>query len=170
AYGNPVTATTDRNLYVDAASYNGATITGGSLTLLSNGAQSFSIPATSAAAGSVGTSSNNTGTGGISSTASPAAPAAPGVRLTHDTGTGNMHVTSDGLITFTPSVNGDTLHYQLDNGNFSTTAPVLTLDGSADGQHTVTVYETGASGLSSAYTSLAFSLDTHHALGSSHPL
>ncbi|WP_152997666.1 hypothetical protein [Methylobacterium sp. GXS13] len=46
--------------------------------------------------------------------------------------------------------------------------PTLANDGSADGQHTVTVYETSAAGLSSAYASLAFTLDTHLAMGSGH--
>jgi hypothetical protein len=112
-------------------------------------------------------SQNTVGSGGgTSSTAG--APAAPTVALTHDTGTSGMHVTSDGLITFTPSVSGDTLHYQLDDGKFSTTAPTLATDGSANGQHTMTVYETSASGLNSANASLSFTLDAHHTSGVSH--
>ena len=62
-----------------------------------------------------------------------------------------MHVISDGLITYTPAASSDTLRYQLANDPLMTTAPVLACDGSADGQHTVTVCETDAARLSLAH-------------------
>ncbi len=42
AYGG--SASTDRNLYVDSATINGTAISGGHLTELSGGAQSFTFP------------------------------------------------------------------------------------------------------------------------------
>ncbi|MCJ2132685.1 hypothetical protein MKK69_01140, partial [Methylobacterium sp. J-026] len=151
-YGGPGN---DRNLYVDGASHDGTAIANSSLSLLNTGSQQFTVPATSTGSGA---SAAATGAG-----TAAAAPAAPTVALTHDTGTGGTHVTSDGLVTYVPSVSGDTLHYKLDSGTFTTTAPVLATDGSADGPHTVTVYETNAAGLASADASLIFTLDTHHA-------
>ncbi len=151
----------DRNLYVDAASYNGAAVANSSLTFLNPGPQQFAVPGTAASTGG-GTSGASTSV--VMKTGAPAtAPAAPNVALTHDTGTGGTHVTGDGVLTYAPSVSGDTLHYKLDTGTFTTTAPVLPTDGSADGPHTVTVYETNAAGLTSADASLVFTLDTHHA-------
>ncbi|MCJ2021887.1 hypothetical protein MKK84_31515 [Methylobacterium sp. E-065] len=142
-------ASTDRNLYVDGASNDGAAVANSALSLLYNGSLQFNVPGTSA-----GTSS---GAGAAAATS-----AAPNVALTHDTGTGGTHATSDGLVTYAPAVSGDTLHYKLDSGAVTTTAPVLATDGSANGQHTVTVYETDAAGHTSADASLVFSLDAHH--------
>ena len=45
---------------------------------------------------------------------------------------------------------------------------MLATDGTAEGQHTITVYETNASGLASADTSLVFTLNTHHATSGVH--
>ncbi|WP_267360819.1 MULTISPECIES: carbohydrate-binding domain-containing protein [unclassified Methylobacterium] len=150
----------DRNLYVDAASYNGAAVANSSLTFLNPGPQQFTVPGTAA---STGGGTPGASTSAVMKTGAAAtAPAAPTVALTHDTGTGGTHVSSDGLITYAPSVSGDTLHYKLDTGAFTTTAPVLATDGSTDGQHTVTVYETNAAGLTSIEASLVFSLETHH--------
>ena len=142
-------ASTDRNLYVDGASNDGAAVANSALSLLYNGSLQFNVPGTSA-----GTSS---GAGAAAATS-----AAPNVALAHDTGTGGTHATSDGLVTYAPAVSGDTLHYKLDSGPVTTTAPVLATDGSANGQHTVTVYETDAAGHTSADASLVFSLDAHH--------
>jgi len=49
AYGG--TAATDRNLYVESASYNGAEVSGGKLTLLSSGESTFQFHDTGAATG-----------------------------------------------------------------------------------------------------------------------
>ncbi|WP_267427685.1 cellulase family glycosylhydrolase [Methylobacterium sp. GC_Met_2] len=138
------TAATDRNLYIDNATYNGATVAGGNLALMAAGAQQFTVPGVS--------------TGGSSLNA-------PSLILMHDAGSTGTHVTSDGLISYTAAISGDTLHFKLDNGAFTTSVPVLATDGSADGQHTVSVYETSATGLTSASASLAFTLDTHQADG-----
>ena len=143
----------DRNLYVDGASYDGKTVANSSLTLPNTGSLHFTIPGT-------GTGSDGSGAATVATTA--AAVPAPTVALTHDTGAGGAHVSADGQITYTPSVSGDTLHYKLDNGAVTTTAPVLATDGTADGSHTVTVYETDAAGHTSADASLVFSLQTHH--------
>ncbi len=62
AYGSPVGSGTDRNLYVDSASFNGAAVVNSALSLLSSGSQSFSIPAT-------GTSTTSPATGGTTATA-----------------------------------------------------------------------------------------------------
>ncbi|WP_276082290.1 carbohydrate-binding domain-containing protein, partial [Methylobacterium sp. GC_Met_2] len=147
-------ASTDRNLYVDGASYDGMTVAHSGLSLPNTGSQQFTVPGTGTGTG--------TGSGTSGTATAAAAPSAPTVALTHDTGTGGTHATSDGLVTYAPSVSGDTLHYKLDNGAVTTTTPVLATDGSADGQHTVTVYETDAAGHTSADASLVFSLDTHH--------
>ncbi|WP_342108368.1 carbohydrate-binding domain-containing protein [Methylobacterium sp. SI9] len=147
----------DRNLYLDGASYNGTAIAGGSLTFLNPGPQQFAVPGTATSASGVATTSALMKTGAVD-----AAPSAPTVTLTHDTGTGGAHITSDGLLTYGPSMSVDTLHYKLDNGAFTTTAPVLAIDGSADGQHTITVNETSAAGLTSPDATLVFTLDTHH--------
>ncbi|WP_267361208.1 MULTISPECIES: carbohydrate-binding domain-containing protein [unclassified Methylobacterium] len=119
-------ADTDRNLYVDGASYDCMTVAHSGLTLLSTGSQQFTVPGMSA----------GTGSGAPGAGAAAAAPTAPTVALTHDTGTGGTHATSDGLVTYAPAVSGDTLHYKLDSGPVTTTAPVLATDGSANGQHT----------------------------------
>lgn len=153
----------DRNLYVDAASYNGTAVANSSLAFFTPGSQQFAIPGT----GATGVAATNAA---MTTAAVAAAPAAPTVALSHDTGTGGAHVTSDGSVTYAPSVNGDTLHYKLDTGTFTTTAPVLATDGSADGQHTVTVYETNAAGLTSADATLVFNLDSHHLTSGVHTL
>ena len=111
----------DRNLYVDAASYNGAAVANSGLTFLNPGPQQFAVPGTNTGTGASGVAT----TSAITQTGAAAALAAPTVALTHDTGTGGTHITNDGLITYTPSVSGDTLHYRLDNGAFTTTAPIL---------------------------------------------
>ncbi|MCJ2020752.1 hypothetical protein MKK84_25555, partial [Methylobacterium sp. E-065] len=164
AYDGPCNG---RNLYVDAAGYNGADVSNSSLTFLTPGPQQFAVPGTSPGAGASG---GATTSAVMQTGAAAAAPAAPTVALTHDMGTGGTHITSDGLMTYAPSVNGDTLHYRLDNGVFTTTPPILATDGSADGQHTITVHETTAAGLTSADASLIFALDTHHMTSGVHTI
>ena len=68
------TAATDRNLYLDNASYNGTGVSGSSLSLLSQGGQTFNFhdAGTTQTGSSTGTGGSSTGTGGTS-TGTPAA-------------------------------------------------------------------------------------------------
>jgi hypothetical protein len=88
-------------------------------------------------------------------------PAPPSLALAHDTGASSSdRITSDPRIAYTLSAAGDTLLYSLDGGSFTTTAPVLATDGSADGRHTVSAEEKDAAGNVSGSASLSFTLDT----------
>ncbi|MCJ2022473.1 hypothetical protein MKK84_34585, partial [Methylobacterium sp. E-065] len=51
----------DRNLYVDAASYNGAAVANSSLTFLNPGPQQFAVPGTAASTGAPATTTVGTG-------------------------------------------------------------------------------------------------------------
>ncbi|MBV9459354.1 MAG: hypothetical protein JO141_17805, partial [Bradyrhizobium sp.] len=89
------------------------------------------------------------------------APAAPSLVLAHDSGASSSdRLTSNPTITYTASAAGDTLLYKLDTGSYATTVPTLATDGSADGQHTISVEEQDAAGNISAAASLTFTLDT----------
>jgi hypothetical protein len=91
-------------------------------------------------------------------TIAPDIPAFPA--LANDTGTAGDQVTSNPTITYPTPAAGDVLLYRLDSGSFSTTAPVLATDGSAEGQHTITITARDTAGNIGATSSLTFTLDT----------
>jgi Ca2+-binding RTX toxin-like protein len=104
---------------------------------------------------------NTSAVASLSFTLDTQAPAAPSLVLASDTGTSPIDgVTSNPAITYTAPAAGDTLLYKLDNGSFSATFPTLATNGSADGQHTISVEEQDAAGNISAAASLNFTLDT----------
>jgi hypothetical protein len=88
----------------------------------------------------------------------PAAPAAP--VLAHDTGVAGDNVTRDPTIIYPTPASGDVLLYRLDGGGYTTTAPVLATDGSAEGSHTVSIAEQDIAGNVSLAVGLTFTLDT----------
>jgi hypothetical protein len=90
------------------------------------------------------------------------APSAPAAALVHDTGTsGSDGLTNDPAFTATGAEAGGTLLYKADGtASFSTTKPVFAVDGSADGNHTVSVEQQDAAGNVGAVASLNFRLDT----------
>jgi hypothetical protein len=88
-------------------------------------------------------------------------PVPPSLALTRDTGaSASDEITSDPRITYKLSAVGDTLLYRLDGAKYSTKAPVLATDGSADGRHTVSAEEIDPAGNISIAASLTFTLDT----------
>ena len=80
--------------------------------------------------------------------------------LARDSGTPGDRITNDPTIRYpTPAV-GDVLLYSLDGSNFTTTAPTLAANGSADGRHTISIAAGDAAGNISSVSSLTFTLDT----------
>jgi hypothetical protein len=90
------------------------------------------------------------------------APAAPQIALTHDTGvSATDHITRDPTLSITPAESAGTLLYKADGApGFSTTATTFSIDGSADGAHTVQIEQQDAAGNIGAATSFSFILDT----------
>ena len=90
------------------------------------------------------------------------APSAPAVALVHDTGSsGSDGITNDPAFAVTPAEAGGTLLYKADGAaGFSTTKPVFAVNGSADGNHTISVEQQDDAGNISAVASLTFKLDT----------
>jgi len=90
----------------------------------------------------------------------PATPVAP--VLAHDSGTSSSdRITSDPTIRYPTPAAGDALLYSLDGSAYTTIAPpILKIDGTDDGAHTVSIEQRDIAGNISDASSLTFTLDT----------
>lgn len=86
-----------------------------------------------------------------------ATPAAPTVGLTHDTGASAAdHITNNAALTVTPAEIGGTIAYSVDGVAAASYDPAAL----AQGDHTIAVTQTNASGHLSAAASISFTYDT----------
>ncbi|GAM69467.1 probable RTX [Vibrio sp. JCM 19236] len=79
---------------------------------------------------------------------------APQISLTHDTGNGQDHITSDGTLTITGQETGATIEYSVDGGHTWTSSFTP-----QTGSNTVEVRQTDSAGNVSTSSSLTFTLD-----------